>query len=76
MPASVETIKVIIRFKGHEGIDNKDEESWKVNGKKEILAPKTEHGAGNEGMKFTFDHVLVESTQEDMYYHAAKDTVK
>lgn len=30
---------------------------------------------GSKGEKLTFDHVLVENTQERMYRYAAKETV-
>ena len=51
---------------------------WKCT-KTEIIAPSLENmrsGDEQNGGKFTFDQVLVESSQEEMYKHAAKDTVK
>ena len=79
MPASIETIKVFIRFKGKEVIPEEEKDYWQFPRETEIVAPELDSGTNNEqvnGGKFTFDKVLLETSQEEMYKMAAKDTVK
>ena len=79
MPSSIETIKVFIRFKGKEEIPEEEKDHWQFPRETEIIAPELESGTNNEttnGGKFTFDKVLLECSQEEMYNNAAKDTVK
>ena len=58
MPAqTIETIKVVIRFKGHEDLMERDHGIWKCT-KTEIIAPSLENMRSEEdvnGGKFTFD---------------------
>ena len=80
MRASVETIKVIIRFKGNEPLTDDEKALWRDNGANEIIAPSlttkmTNNDEVNGGV-YTFDKILIDCSQEEMYAHTAKDTVK
>lgn len=80
MPTSIETIKVIIRFKGNELIPKDEVGLWKHNPKcNMIVAPTLADTPINSekenGGKFVFDNVLKEASQEEMYDVSAKQTV-
>lgn len=64
-------IKVAIRFRGNESLSANDNNSWSFEGLNEV----TSHLDDGKSEKFTFDHVLKEVEQEQMYNDAAKETV-
>ena len=58
-----ETIKVVIRFKGCEDLDEKEKKDWIFNkDKKGLKAPNVDGKTAEENTKYTFDHILVEVT--------------
>jgi hypothetical protein len=80
MPSSVETIKVFIRFKGNEVLNQQDQEIWRFEGPGAVTVPNLALGLENteatNGGTLTFDKILLDTTQEDMYAHVAQGTVK
>ena len=74
--AASETIRVFIRFKGKEELNQKEYLGWDFDRSgKELTHPMADGSKGTEGNKITFDGVLVDATQEKMYRQAARDTV-
>ena len=82
MAAQRDNIKVVIRFKGAEDVEDGEQgqtlkngnRSWTVDEDRgEVMPPATEKNKAAE--LFTFDDVLVANSQERMYRHAAKETV-
>jgi len=63
--ATSETIKVVIRFKGREDLQQGEESAWKFSeDKRMVKATNVDGRANEETLKFTFDHILVEASQE------------
>ena len=61
MPVDLDTIKVVIRFKGKETLEEDEKDAWQFNEKQtEVRLPALYEGS--QGEKLTFDHVLVENT--------------
>lgn len=73
MPIDTDPIKVVIRFKGREDLTPEEFKQWSfATDGKGLFTPES----GKEKKRqYTFDHVLVENTQERMYRYAAKETV-
>lgn len=76
--SEVETIKVVIRFKGREKLTETEEAGWTFEEGNKVLHAPNRNPNHNNGLpwKFEFDHVLVEADQEKMYQEAAEPTVK
>jgi hypothetical protein len=79
--SSEETIKVIVRLKGNEDIPESEKDFWGIDlSMNQIESPtiKQSYAEGcldKSGGIFTFDKVLHDSTQTQMYEYTAKDTV-
>ena len=74
MSADQDTIKVVIRFKGKEKINSRDQAHWSFHQEDEVTAHQAED---KKEETFTFDSVLSpESSQREMYNQAAKETVE
>jgi hypothetical protein len=61
MPVDLDTIKVVIRFKGKESLEDEEKDAWKFNEKATEVRLPTAY-ENSKGEKLTFDHVLVENT--------------
>jgi len=61
---SQETIKVVIRFKGGEDLDEKESVQWQFRGDNTVKVPNLEGKARQEeNLTYTFDRVLVDVNQ-------------
>ena len=65
MPAQDDTIRVVIRCKGKEPLNESETAKWKC----------TDTEIDLTGKKFTFDHILLDTDQDTMYMSAAQETV-
>lgn len=74
-----DTIKVIIRFRGNESLNENEKRNWlfdRDGHEVEVMSANNRSGDG-DGSRFTFDHVLQDvCTQERMYQCAARETVE
>lgn len=83
MRGQVEAIKVFIRFRGFEPLQDFDKQMWKIGEDGFTLrAPppmrcgvKKNVEENNTGEQFTFDRILDDVSQEEMYKIAARETV-
>ena len=74
-----ETIKVVIRFKGREELEQQEARDWTLSPDgKQLQAPNLEGSKAQPGdLKFTFDHILdSDCDQENMYRMAGSETVQ
>ena len=74
MSADQDTIKVVIRFRGKEKLNARDQAHWSFHQEDEVTAHQDDD---KREETFTFDSVLSPvSSQADMYNQAAKETVE
>ena len=72
-PDVADTIKVVIRFKGREDLNDAELCKWQFDEDyKSVQAPcpPGDKRTNMDTLKYTFDDILVESSQEKMYYYA------
>ena len=70
---SQDTIKVVIRFKGGEKLNDQEMTKWQFDEEfKSVQAPPPpgDKRTNMDTLKYTFDDILVEASQEKMYYYA------
>lgn len=72
MQSGADSIKVAVRFRGQEHLSPEDNANWSFNSENQITTTSTE---GKQDT-FTFDSVLTEVSQEEMYTNAAKETIQ
>ena len=74
-----DTIKVVIRFKGCEDLSDSEIAKWEFDEDYTSVQAPCPHGdrrTNMDNLKYTFDDILVEASQEKMYYYAGRETVK
>jgi hypothetical protein len=74
-----DTIKVVIRFKGCEDLSDSEIAKWEFDEdytSVQAPCPPGDRRTNMDTLKYTFDDILVEASQEKMYYYAGRETVK
>lgn len=72
-PETSDTIKVVIRFKGREALTDSEISKWQFDADyKSVQAPRPpgDNRTNMDTLRYTFDDILVEASQEKMYYYA------
>jgi hypothetical protein len=70
---AADTIKVVIRFKGREALTDSEISKWEFDEDYRCVQaprPPGDNRSNMDTLKYTFDDILVEASQEKMYYYA------